>query len=66
MILIKVKFLKFIKGGLSSYSLLITIVFYLITNKKKENLGELILEYFEIFGKKFDFSKNGIDVTQKK
>jgi DNA polymerase sigma len=65
MILIKVNLLINL-GGLSSYSLLITIVFYFKTNKKKENLGEILYEYFKLFGEDFDFTKYGIDINSTK
>jgi DNA polymerase sigma len=42
------------------------IVFFLSTNKSKENLGELLMEYFEFFGKKYDFTRSGIDLDKKK
>jgi DNA polymerase sigma len=41
-------------------------VFYFKTTKKKENLGEILYEYFKLFGEDFDFTKYGIDVTQAK
>ena len=53
-------------GGLSSYSLLITIAFYFKTNKKKHNLGEILYVYFKLFGKDFDFKKSGIDISLDK
>jgi hypothetical protein len=29
-------------------------------------LGEILYEYFKLFGEDFDFTKYGIDVTQAK
>lgn len=58
----------FIIGGLSSYSLLLILVAYVKYSKSIYifDLGHLLAEFFEFFGKYFDFKFGVIDVNQTK
>ena len=55
-------------GGLSSYSLLLILVAYVKYSKTIYifDLGHLLTEFFEFFGKFFDFKCGVIDVNQAK
>ena len=54
-------------GGLSSYSLLlILIAFIKISQFSKESLGKTLFNFFEFYGKLFDFTDSFIDVNQLK
>lgn len=66
-------------GGLSSYCLVLMVVSFLQlkgfgdqnesageADKKREskmNLGQLLVEFLELFGKKFDYHKTGISLN---
>ena len=54
------------KGGLSSYSLTLWIVACLNQmGTPTENLGELLLEFLDVFGKRFDPTCTGVSVANK-
>ena len=55
-------------GGISSYSLLLILVAYVNYSKTIYifDLGHLLTEFFEFFGKYFDFKFGVIDVNQSK
>jgi non-canonical poly(A) RNA polymerase PAPD5/7 len=57
------------KGGISSYCLILLVVSFLQqhpryagTNFSAANLGELLIEFFELYGGRFNYSKTGICV----
>ena len=57
------------KGGISSYSLILLIVSFLQrhpryggTDFSSANLGELLIEFFELYGCRFNYMKTGISV----
>lgn len=52
-------------GGLSSFSLFLLIIAYLKYPKVKTkmNLGRVLLEFLELFGKHFDYAQTIIDVN---
>ena len=59
------------KGGLSSYSLLLMLVAYIkycktVKMRASIDLGSILLEFYEFFGKFFDFSFGVIDINQIK
>lgn len=58
-----VKFL--ILGGLSSYSLFLLLVAYIKYSRSqhKTNLGRLLMEFFEFYGKCFNYTQTLIDVN---
>lgn len=56
------------KGGISSYSLILMVVSFLqlhpqqATSDLAADLGKLLIEFFELYGKKFNYVKTGICV----
>jgi non-canonical poly(A) RNA polymerase PAPD5/7 len=55
-------------GGLSSFSLLLLIVAYLKYPKVKgkTNLGRILIEFLELYGKFYNYSQSIIDVNMLK
>jgi non-canonical poly(A) RNA polymerase PAPD5/7 len=55
-------------GGLSSFSLLLLIVAYLKYPKvkTKPNLGRILIEFLELYGKFYNYSQSIIDVNMIK
>ncbi len=55
-------------GGLSSFSLLLLIVAYLKYPKvkAKTNLGRILIEFLELYGKFYNYSQSIIDVNMIK
>lgn len=56
-------------GGLSSFSLLILVYAYLKLQHStiiKTNLGRILIEFFDCFGKYFNFKNTSIDVNSIK
>ncbi|KAG0052366.1 hypothetical protein BGZ83_002705 [Gryganskiella cystojenkinii] len=59
------------KGGIGSYTLMIMIVSFLQMHSSvrtakidpEENLGVLLIEFLELYGRRFNFSKVGISIT---
>lgn len=53
-------------GGISSYSLILMIVSFLQLHAppEPENLGVLLIEFFELYGNSFNYFKTGISVTE--
>uniref|UniRef100_A0A182FQD4 polynucleotide adenylyltransferase n=1 Tax=Anopheles albimanus TaxID=7167 RepID=A0A182FQD4_ANOAL len=53
-------------GGISSYSLILMCISFLQQHHRKpnksSNLGVLLIEFFELFGRKFNYMKIGISV----
>uniref|UniRef100_A0A1L8DWN9 polynucleotide adenylyltransferase n=1 Tax=Nyssomyia neivai TaxID=330878 RepID=A0A1L8DWN9_9DIPT len=54
-------------GGISSYSLILMCISFLQLHprqniREKANLGVLLLEFFELYGRKFNYMKTGISV----
>lgn len=55
-------------GGISSYSLILLIVSFLQLHPRTNstdanaNLGVLLIEFFELYGRNFNYMKTGIDV----
>ncbi len=64
-IIITKMFYFYYLGGLSSFSLFILIVAYLKYPKikTKTNLGRIIMEFFELFGKFFNYAQVVIDIN---
>jgi len=58
-------------GGIGSYTLVILITSYLQQHSKSrglsdnENLAELLIGFFEFYGRKFNYVENGISVKDK-
>ncbi|XP_054748592.1 terminal nucleotidyltransferase 4A-like [Lytechinus pictus] len=52
-------------GGISSYSLILMIVSFLQLHAppEPENLGVLLIEFFELYGNNFNYFKTGISVN---
>lgn len=58
------------KGGISSYSLILMCISFLQLHPRMQNpnnihnanLGVLLLEFFELYGRKFNYMKTGISV----
>ena len=56
-------------GGINSYSLLLMVVSFFQLHARKEvgsldaNLGVLLIEFFELYGRNFNYMKTGIRVT---
>lgn len=56
-------------GGISSYSLILMVVSFLQLHPRPErlrrplNLGVLLIEFFELYGRKFNYVKTAIRVT---
>ena len=53
-------------GGISSYCLVLMIATFLGAyglDVRDKNLGALLLDFLELFGKKFDFSRTGISMS---
>lgn len=60
-------FLIHITGGISSYSLILMCISFLQLHPRQNvyenaNLGVLLLEFFELYGRKFNYMKTGISV----
>ena len=57
------------KGGISSYGLILMAVSFLQNHPREEmgqsktNLGVLLIEFFELYGKRFNYNKVS-DFTQ--
>lgn len=57
-------------GGISSYSLILMTVSFLQLHPRRDsslanaNLGVLLIEFFELYGKKFNYLKTAIRVTE--
>lgn len=53
-------------GGISSYSLILMIVSFLQLHAppEPENLGVLLIEFFELYGNNFNYFKTGISVME--
>jgi len=53
-------------GGLSSYCLVMMIISFLQQEDdlSKKNLGILLLDFLELYGKNFDYSKQGISISR--
>uniref|UniRef100_A0A182VWK7 polynucleotide adenylyltransferase n=1 Tax=Anopheles minimus TaxID=112268 RepID=A0A182VWK7_9DIPT len=53
-------------GGISSYSLILMCISFLQQHRQKpnnySNLGVLLIEFFELYGRKFNYMKIGISV----
>ncbi|XP_055693738.1 terminal nucleotidyltransferase 4B-like isoform X2 [Lutzomyia longipalpis] len=54
-------------GGISSYSLILMCISFLQLHprqniREKANLGVLLLEFFELYGRKFNYMKTGISI----
>eukprot|EP01119_Soliformovum_irregulare_P021859 TRINITY_DN7358_c0_g1_i1.p1 TRINITY_DN7358_c0_g1~~TRINITY_DN7358_c0_g1_i1.p1 ORF type:complete len:744 (+),score=219.44 TRINITY_DN7358_c0_g1_i1:129-2360(+) len=51
-------------GGLSSYPLVIMVISFLQQcEQSRGNLGELLLDFLELYGKNFDFTATGISIS---
>jgi non-canonical poly(A) RNA polymerase PAPD5/7 len=53
-------------GGISSYCLVLMIATFLGAyglDVRDKNVGALLLDFLELFGKKFDFSRTGISMS---
>jgi len=57
-------------GGIGSYTLVILIISYLqmrpkpLQDQEDENLGKLLIGFFEFYGRKFDYIEHVISVTE--
>ena len=53
-------------GGISSYGLILMTVSFLQNHKRQEgrnkgiNMGVLLIEFFELYGRKFNYEKVGL------
>ena len=62
-------FVQVFTGGLSSYCLILMVVSFLQLHARHDvgeddaNLGVLLLEFFELYGKSFDYQSLAIRVT---
>ena len=58
-------------GGLGSYALTLLVVNFFqqhpreAAKDKGENLGTLLLEFFELYGRNFNYEQNGIQVRNE-
>lgn len=50
-------------GGLSSYGLTLMVISYLQLFGAKKNMGLLLIDILDYYGKKFDFNTTGITVS---
>ena len=61
------------KGGISSYSLILMCISFLQLHPRQtesfmdtSNLGVLLMEFLELYGRKFNYMKTGISVRQER
>ena len=58
-------------GGLSSYALILMVVSFLQTHVRedarsnKANLGVLLIEFFELYGLHFNYTRTAIKITEE-
>ena len=64
-------FFQVYSGGLSSYALILMVVSFLQTHVRedarsnKANLGVLLIEFFELYGLHFNYTRTAIKITEE-
>lgn len=64
---LRIQLITLFKGGISSYSLILMCISFLQLHPRHNsysnaNLGVLLLEFLELYGRKFNYMKTGISI----